>query len=1146
MDNQLAYHSIKPRTIKILKYLLCILWLMPYALTALAASGKQQTFHHQMDIILQPSSSDIQVKDQIKIPDTYRVDSKNPIDLDFSLHADLIIDSVTGGTLISHNQSTENIHTSNSSSYIPLKHYTLRLLPQQESVTLNYHGKINHSVQAPNQDYARSFSYTPGIISDEGIFLANSSVWYPRFDHSLVSFRLNLTLPTGWDAVSQGQLILDEDTKNGKAITWEEKNPQDDIYIVAGQYKRYTQSLGKTEAMVYLRSPDKALAQKYLDTTGQYIAMYSTLFGAYPYSKFALVENFWETGYGMPSFTLLGPSVIRFPFILHSSYPHEILHNYWGNGVFVDYTKGNWSEGLTAYLADHLVSEQRGKGVEYRRDVLQKYTDFVSKEKDFPISHFVSRHSSSSEAVGYGKTMMFFHMLRQELGDRNFIQALRQFYQTFKFSQASFKDLEQTFNKVANKDLTSVFQQWVTRHGAPSLVLQDVSVKQVNKEFQLNATIKQIQTGIPYTLRIPVAIHLHGHKKAFQTHISMNQREQKIDLMLPAHPVQIDIDPQFDLFRRLDSREIPSALSQGFGAENPLLILPSKADDEVIQAYNNLAQIWRQTQFSALETIRDDQLDTLPSDRTVWIMGWNNKFSRNMLDALSEQNVQFDSNQLTLSKVNYQPQQHSAVLTARQPDHPDKTLLWVASEIPEAIAQLARKLPHYRKYSFLIFEGGESTNIQKGQWMTAHSPLSQRIVGGQSNPLDQQTGELSVRKALAELPPAFSTQRMLSDITYLASDKMKGRELGSPELDTAAQYIAKQFQQAGLQPGGNDHKDYYQLWQQDVGKPKGEIALRNVVGILPGRNPELATQSLVIGAHYDHLGMGWPNVRAGNTGKIHHGADDNASGIAVLIELARHAAQKWRPERTIIFVAFTGEEAGLLGSSHYLKTAKAYPAKDITAMLNLDTIGRLGENPITLFGTDSAKEFVHIFRGASFVTGIEVKPVPNDFGSSDQTAFIKAGIPAVQFFARAHEDYHQPGDVVDKIDPAGLVKVAAILKEAAEYLANRMEPLSTTIASPLTKMKHTNKTTRKSSLGSVPDFAYQGEGVRVADIIPGSPAEHIKLQTGDILIELDGKPIHDLASYSNILKTVHAGSSVTVKFLRNNQMMSKKITLAPY
>ncbi len=730
-----------------MKHLLCVLLLISYASTVLATSDQQQTFYHNMDIVLQPNTADIQVTDQIHILVAYRGNTKEPIALDFSLHGNLVIDSVEGGTLVSHDLSNET----HARRHVPLKHYTLEVFPNQKSVTLAYHGKIDHAVQQSGQAYARSSGYTPGVISVEGVFLANSSVWYPRFDHPLVSFRLTITLPKGWDVVSQGQLTKDEISKKGRVVIWEESNPQDDIYLVAGQYKRYTQSISdSTKAMVYLRRADEALAKKYLDTTGQYIEMYNTLLGAYPYSKFALVENFWETGYGMPSFTLLGPRVIRFPFILHSSYPHEILHNYWGNGVFVDYSKGNWSEGLTAYLADHLVSEQNGKGVEYRRDVLQKFTDFVSKGKDFPITRFVSKHSSSSEAVGYGKTLMFFHMLRQQLGDEGFILALRQFYQAHKFSQASFDDLKKIFSKVANKDLTSVFQQWITQPGAPSLILQNVDVKKVNKEFQLKATIKQTQIGTPYTLIVPVALHLHDQNQAFLTSINMTEREQEVELILPAKPFRIDIDPQFDVFRRLDSREIPSALSQGFGAESPLFILPSKADEEVIQAYSQLAKAWR-TRSSTLTTIRDDQLDSLPNDRTVWIMGWQNKFRKNILNALSTHNVRLENNQLTLDKKEYQSKQYSAVLTGRQPKNPDKTMLWIASDNPKVIMQLTRKLPHYRKYSFLVFEGEKATNIQKGQWEIKKSPLSQ-VIAGNRNTSNNRSGQLIVRKALAELP----------------------------------------------------------------------------------------------------------------------------------------------------------------------------------------------------------------------------------------------------------------------------------------------------------------------------------------------------------------------------------------------------------
>ena len=215
-------------------------------------------------------------------------------------------------------------------------------------------------------------------------------------------------------------------------------------------------------------------------------------------------------------------------------------------------------------------------------------------------------------------------------------------------------------------------------------------------------------------------------------------------------------------------------------------------------------------------------------------------------------------------------------------------------------------------------------------------------------------------------------------------------------------------------------------------------------------------------------------------------------------------------------------------------------------MLNLDTVGRLENNPVTVFGTGTARELVHVFRGAGFVTGIPVNAVQDDFGSSDQAAFIQAGVPAVQFFASAHEDYHAPGDTVDKIDSAGLVKVASILKEATEYLANRIEPLTVTLPSQNAQTEPIEtkaKEKRTASLGTVPDFSYQGEGVRVDNVIPGSPAQQAQLQAGDILTQLAGQSISDLASYAAILRTLKAGDKVELRYRRDDSVMVTEAVL---
>ncbi len=380
----------------------------------------EQTIQHEITIELQPDDQSLQVEDQITLPEfVFRVQRRKA---SFKLHGGLNPYSPTAGVEITREEGSGH-----DEDQVPIEHYTVTLPPGRLDFILNYQGKIDHPLHLTTQQNPRRFDEPPGFIAKEGIHLGATSHWYPWFGDDLVTFSIDVRTPKPWEVISQANRTLHKRDAKWVHARWESPEPQDEILLIGGRFTEYVQEDPNLKAMAFLRTPDKAIAENYLGATFQYLEMYSRLIGPYPYKKFALVENFWETGYGMPSFTLLGPRVIRMPFILHSSYPHEILHNWWGNSVYVDYEAGNWSEGLTSYLADHLIQEQRGTAVEYRRSTLQKYTDYVTNSKDFPLILFGSRNSSVTEAVGYGKTMMFFHMLRLQLGNEAFKGALQEF-----------------------------------------------------------------------------------------------------------------------------------------------------------------------------------------------------------------------------------------------------------------------------------------------------------------------------------------------------------------------------------------------------------------------------------------------------------------------------------------------------------------------------------------------------------------------------------------------------------------------------------------------------------------------------------------------------------------------------------------------
>jgi hypothetical protein len=446
---------------------------------------------------------------------------------------------------------------------------------------------------------------------------------------------------------------------------------------------------------------------------------------------------------------------------------------------------------------------------------------------------------------------------------------------------------------------------------------------------------------------------------------------------------------------------------------------------------------------------------------------------------------------------------------------------------------LARKLPHYGKYSWLVFAGDDATNEATGEWPIGDTPLARNITP-QAQPI-----KLTPRKALAEIKPLFDTARMKADIDWLAAPEREGRGAGSRGLDAAARYVAERFERLGLVPlsaSAQSDDRYFQPFSM-TGENDAPVPTKNVIGVLPGTNSALNGQALVISAHYDHLGFGWPDARGGAKGQLHPGADDNASGVAVMLELARLMANA-RPERSVIFAAFAAEEAGLQGARHYVRSAQApgaaYPLSGVIADLNLDMVGRLADGKVTIFGAGSARELPFIFMGAGAVTGVPVQSVAQEINASDHTAFVEAGVPAVQVFASQAGDYHRPSDTPDKIDETGLGKVAAVLKEAVDYLAVRPEPLTFLggVAAAQAPAGRAPGAPRRVATGIVPDMTYQGEGVRVSSVQPGSGAEQAGLKTGDRLLVLGGTKTPNLRALADALRDLQPGQTVEVEFAR--------------
>jgi Peptidase family M1 domain len=686
-----------------------LVWLV-LSMFASAALAQGAT-HHELIVTLDPATAAIAARDTI----TFAEDLPTPAQAHiFWLHSGLQPATRDAGATLTSLNGLEGETL--------LARFKLQLATGQRQVTLYYGGSIGRSPRALAGVHAGAHSATPAAISLEGILLAGESAWYPRFDDSLVTFGLEVDLPDGWQAISQGVSRVLSSGSGRVRTHWLESKPQQQIYLVAGRFQAYSRQADGYTAQVFLRTADEMLAKTYLGATVEYIDLYSRLLGRYPYQKFALVENFWESGYSMPSFTLLGPRVIRLPFILYSSYPHEIAHNWWGNSVYVA-PGWNWSEGLTAYLADHLIQEQRGEGAAYRRDVLQKYADFVSQNADFPLSAFAGGHGDVEQAVGYGKTLMFFHMLRLRMGDEAFIRALRRLYEGKRYQQAGYADVQRAFVQASGLDLSKEFSQWIQKKGAPQLRLRNAAVERSKGDYRLVGTLEQAQPGPPYQLSVPFVVYFEGQSSPLRKVMTIDRRSMDFRLILPGHPSMLQVDPEFDVFRRLDRREIPASLGQLYGAERILMVLPAKAPAPVREKYHDWATQWHSG--AEIEWRWDDALTVLPTDRSIWLFGWQNRFLARLAEALPGQDVSLSAGgDVRIGQWRVRRANEAVVIAARQAGNPNHALVWLACDKPQAFAGLARKLPHYGKYSYLVFEGNDPRNVLKGQWPLLGAPLS--------------------------------------------------------------------------------------------------------------------------------------------------------------------------------------------------------------------------------------------------------------------------------------------------------------------------------------------------------------------------------------------------------------------------------------
>jgi hypothetical protein len=602
------------------------------------------------------------------------------------------------------------------------RQWTVHLGKAKQKLRIHYEGQL--PPLARDHDHRSVLGAMPPMAAPEGSFLASGSGWYPR-PADLFSYRVTLAVPYGQRALVAGKRIAETlPAKAGESYraSFDFSQPSDGIDLMAGPWVVREKKLTRAaQAPIYLRTffpadldAEPGLADAYLDETKTYIERYSRQIGAYPYSEFSIVASPLPTGFGMPTLTYLGTEVLRLPFIRKTSLGHEILHNWWGNGVYVDYARGNWSEGLTTFMADYAYKEDESAAAasEMRLAWLRDAAVFAG-ENPGALRDFRARANAAGATVGYGKSAMLFVMLRDQLGKKAFEQGLRQFWASQRFKVASWDDLQAAFESAAGEDLSAFFDAWLDQKALPDIAitraetqaLTPASLKAAGpaegtsgrkprgKPHQLTITFSKQDAKLP--LRLPLEIRGAGKR---ETHwIALGSERESATLTLDFAPQSLRLDPEMRVWRRLGASQLPPILRQWIAASAPQLVNVARSPAENV-AVNQLAGRFFERNAKLLTP---SQLSAaLSSKAPILFAGTHAEIDQALASA------GLPARPASLSK-----QGSAQVWTV--PEQPFQLAI-ISGQDAAALNALQRGLPHYGGQSWLIFAQGRAIN--KGIW----------------------------------------------------------------------------------------------------------------------------------------------------------------------------------------------------------------------------------------------------------------------------------------------------------------------------------------------------------------------------------------------------------------------------------------------
>ncbi len=708
--------------------------------------------------------------------------------------------------------------------------------PSKPKAIINYIGVINDPVKESSNLRFLVGDFTRGIISPDGIYLSGASGWYPHTWNSMAIYRFEAISPRSFDIISAGNLINREKTEEGTVTIYKNDLPMDNLDVAGGVYSVSSKVFDDVRIETFFHPDDSELAPAYMNAAATYIREYSKLLGKYPYNRFSIVSNFFPTGYGMPAYTLLGRQVIQRMHTQEYALGHEVVHNWWGNGVFVDWQSGNWCEGLTTYCANYywhemVEGEDSATAVEYRRKTLQRYKTMVEQQSDYPLRKFTSKTEEKDNEIGYTKSMMFFHQIRLAIGKKAFFDALKRLRNEFLGKRASWNDLRGVFEAESGKDLKNLFNQWLDRPGLPALNLFNMAHRPSGAGYEISFSVSQREPV--WDLYFDAVVVCAGNTK--RVPIMLNKTEQTISVSTESEPVLLSVDPDAQLLRDISDDELRPCLNRTLWSGAPTIYLAEEAGKP-------------NPRFAALgkriADMRNSEVKTMEGFQVSQILGKGSMFigKASVLDAQAELMGLFHlppselirRKLISIGKASEDDLKNIAYLVSVDLIKGGTATFfgWFDNEPPP---HLDRVLFFYGWQGLVVFSSG--------------SKISEGTIAPRSNPLEMRikVEKKPVATASIDISDGLSDEEATAALNFLTSEELKGRMSGTEGSRKTAEYLASVLKRGGFSPAYSN--SYLQ---------KFSFSIRQIGGI----SVSWKANKSATGVQLPAFGSSWPNTDA--------------------------------------------------------------------------------------------------------------------------------------------------------------------------------------------------------------------------------------------------------------------------------------------